>query len=155
MINVVLYEPEIPSNTGNIARTCVLTNSKLHLIKPLGFSLRDKYLKRAGLDYWDLLNLEVYESFEDFLTKNNNPEVFILSTKADKRLDELKIPDNSFLLFGKETAGLPNEIHERFKENRYRIPMREHEKCRSLNLANSVNIALYEGLRQNNYFDLK
>lgn len=154
MINIVLFEPEIPSNTGNIARSCVLTNSKLHLIKPLGFSLNDKYLKRAGLDYWDLLDLEVYDNYEDFLEKNNDPEVFVLSTKADKNISEMQIPDNAYLLFGKETAGLPEEIHEKYKDTRYRIPMRVHEKCRSLNLSNSVNIALYEALRQNDYFDL-
>lgn len=155
MINIVLFEPEIPSNTGNIARTCVLTNSPLHLIKPLGFSLDDKYLKRAGLDYWDLLDLHVYENFDEFLEKNNNPKLFLLSTKAEKSLGEIEIPDNSYLMFGKETAGLPDEIHDKYRDYRYRIPMRNHEKCRSLNLANSVNIALYEALRQHNYFDLK
>ena len=154
MINIVLFEPEIPSNTGNIARTCVLTDSSLHLIKPLGFSLSDKYLKRAGLDYWDLLDLHVYDNFEDFLSKNPDANVFILSTKADKKLSDMKVPDNSFLLFGRETAGLPEEIHKKYKDTRFRIPMRNHEKCRSLNLANSVNIALYEALRQHNYFDL-
>lgn len=154
MFNVVLFEPDIPSNTGNVARTCVLTNSKLHLIKPLGFEIDDKHLKRAGLDYWDLLDLEVYENYDDFIEKNNNPDVYVLSTKADKRLSDMQIPDNAFLLFGKETAGLPDEIHEKYKDTRFRIPMRDHEKCRSLNLANSVNIALYEALRQHNYFDL-
>lgn len=154
MINIVLFEPEIPSNTGNIARTCVLTQSPLHLIKPLGFSLDDKYLKRAGLDYWDLLDLHVYENFDEFMEKNNNPEVYVLSTKAEKPLSEMKIEDNAFLLFGKETAGLPESIHEKFKDTRFRIPMRDHPKCRSLNLSNSVNIALYEALRQNDYFDL-
>lgn len=154
MINIVLFEPEIPSNTGNIARTCVLTNSPLHLIKPLGFSLDDKYLKRAGLDYWDLLDLHVYENFDEFLEKNNDPELFLLSTKADQTLDKMKVPENSYLLFGKETAGLPEYIHNRYPDTRFRIPMRDHEKCRSLNLSNSVNIALYEALRQHDYFDL-
>lgn len=155
MLNIVLFEPEIPSNTGNIARTCVLTDTSLHLIKPLGFSLSDKYLKRAGLDYWDLLDLHVYENFGDFLKKNNNPELYLLSTKADKNLSEMKIEDGAYLLFGKETAGLPQEIHDKYPNTRFRIPMRVHEKCRSLNLSNSVNIALYEALRQNDYFDLK
>ncbi len=154
MINIVLFEPEIPSNTGNIARTCVLTNSSLHLIKPLGFSLNDKYLKRAGLDYWDLLDLHVYDDFNDFLKKNPEADIFILSTKADKRISDMKVPDNAYLLFGRETAGLPEEIHAQFKDSRFRIPMRQHEKCRSLNLANSVNIALYEALRQHDYFEL-
>ncbi len=155
MINIVLYEPDIPSNTGNIARSCVLTDSVLHLIKPLGFSLDDKYLKRAGLDYWDLLKLKVYDNFDDFLEKNKDAEIFVLSTKADRRLDEMDVPDGAYLLFGKETAGLPEEIHKKYADRRFRIPMRDHEKCRSLNLANSVNIALYEALRQHDYFDLK
>ena len=155
MINIVLYQPEIPSNTGNIARTCVLTDSPLHLIKPLGFSLNDKYLKRAGLDYWDLLDLHIYNSFDEFLEKNPKADIFVLSTKAEKSLNKMNIPDNAFLLFGRETAGLPEKIHEQFKENRFRIPMKDHIKCRSLNLANSVNIALYEALRQHNYFNLK
>lgn len=155
MIHIVLYEPEIPANTGNIARTCVLTHSPLHLIKPLGFSLDDKYLKRAGLDYWDLLDVRIYENWEDFKERNGDPDVFILSTKADKKFTEIRIPDNAFLMFGKESAGLPERVHDYYKNTRYRIPMRVHEKCRSLNLSNSVSIALYEALRQNDYFDLE
>ncbi|MEG0494906.1 MAG: tRNA (cytidine(34)-2'-O)-methyltransferase [Eubacterium sp.] len=153
-MNIVLYQPEIPQNTGNIARTCALTNSTLHLIKPLGFSLSDKYVKRAGLDYWDLLDLQVYEDFEDFLSKNPKPEIYVLTTHAKKFYSEIEYKSDGYLLFGKETAGLPDEIHEAYPNNRFRIPMKNHERARSLNLANSVNIVLFEALRQQGFVEL-
>ncbi|MGL4607213.1 MAG: tRNA (uridine(34)/cytosine(34)/5-carboxymethylaminomethyluridine(34)-2'-O)-methyltransferase TrmL [Eubacteriaceae bacterium] len=154
-MNIVLYQPEIPQNTGNIARTCALTNTKLHLIKPLGFSLEEKHLKRAGLDYWDLLDLSLYNSFEEFICLNEGLKLYLLTTKAEKNYTEIEYDENAFLMFGKETAGIPKEIHDAYLENRFRIPMISHEKARSLNLANSVNIVLFESLRQNGFANLK
>lgn len=145
-LNIVLHEPEIPQNTGNIARTCAATGSTLHLIKPLGFSLEDKYLKRAGLDYWGKLNVKVYESFEEFVNKNDNPNIFMASTKATNIYSDVKYDDNSYIMFGKETGGIPEEILKENKKGSIRIPMLND--IRSLNLANSVNIILYEALRQ-------
>ncbi|AFA48147.1 tRNA (uridine(34)/cytosine(34)/5-carboxymethylaminomethyluridine(34)-2'-O)-methyltransferase TrmL [Acetobacterium woodii] len=153
-MNIVLYQPEIPQNTGNIARTCALTETNLHLIKPLGFSLDEKHLKRAGLDYWDLVNLSVYDSFEQFIEKNPAAKLYLLTTKATKFYHQINYDQNAFLMFGKETAGIPEAIHAAYPENRFRIPMRNHEKARSLNLSNAVNIVLYEALRQYNFQDL-
>jgi tRNA (cytidine/uridine-2'-O-)-methyltransferase len=154
MLNIVLYEPEIPQNTGNIARTCALTGTKLHLIEPLGFSMSDKAVKRAGLDYWNLVDISVYLDFEDFLKKNGNPRPYLLTTHATTKYTEIEFKDNDYLMFGRETAGLPDEIHERYYDRRFRIPMRDNPQARSLNLANSVNIVLYEALRQNHFLDL-
>ena len=154
MFNIVLYEPEIPQNTGNIARTCALTETRLHLIEPLGFSISDKAVKRAGLDYWDMLDLAVYEDFDDFYRKNGEPALYLMTTHGDKHYADLTYEDGAYLLFGRETAGLPDAIHRRFLENRFRIPMKDNPHARSLNLANSVNIVLYEALRQQNFFDL-
>jgi len=151
MMNIVLYQPEIPQNTGNISRTCALTETSLHLIKPLGFSLDEKHLKRAGLDYWNLLDLHVYECFEDFKEKNPQSKLYLLTTKAEKFYDAIEYDEDAFLMFGKETAGIPREIHEAYPENRFRIPMRNHEDARSLNLSNAVNIVLYEALRQHRF----
>lgn len=153
-MNIVLYQPEIPQNTGNIARTCALTETNLHLIKPLGFSLDEKHLKRAGLDYWDLVNVNVYESFDEFIEKNPDIKLYILTTKADKFYHEIEYDPNAFLMFGKETAGIPEEIHQVYPDNRFRIPMRNHPKARSLNLSNAVNIVLFEALRQNDFIGL-
>lgn len=153
-MNIVLYQPEIPQNTGNIARTCALTETNLHLIKPLGFSLDEKHLKRAGLDYWDLVNVNVYESFDEFIEKNPDIKLYILTTKADKFYHEIEYDPNAFLMFGKETAGIPEEIHQAYPDNRFRIPMRNHPKARSLNLSNAVNIVLFEALRQNDFIGL-
>ncbi|MDO4289550.1 MAG: tRNA (cytidine(34)-2'-O)-methyltransferase [Eubacterium sp.] len=153
-MNIVLYQPEIPQNTGNIARTCALTNTKLHLIKPLGFSLDEKHLKRAGLDYWDLLELAVYEDWEDFLSKNAGAEIFVSTTHAKHFYSEVDYPENAYLLFGRETAGLPAEIHDAYPHSRFRIPMKNHPRARSLNLANSVNIVLFEALRQHGFPEL-
>jgi tRNA (cytidine/uridine-2'-O-)-methyltransferase len=150
-VNIVLYQPEIPPNTGNIARTCALTGIKLHLIKPLGFHIDDKSLKRAGLDYWHLLNLEVHESLDAFLLKYGNEEIYLSTTKATQYYTEVDYSDNCFIIFGKETAGLPDELHKKYKSNEIKIPMRSHEDVRSLNLSNAVAIIAYEVIRQIGY----
>ena len=151
-MNIVLLEPEIPANTGNIGRTCVATGTKLHLIKPLGFSVEDKYLKRSGLDYWDKLEVFYYENFNDFLEKNNNPPIFMGTTKAKKTYTEVSYNENSFIMFGKESKGIPEEILLDYRETCVRIPMLSD--YRSLNLSNAVAIILYEALRQNNFGEL-
>lgn len=148
-MNIVLLEPEIPANTGNIGRTCVATGSKLHLIKPLGFSIDDKYLKRSGLDYWNKLDVLYYENFKHFLEKNNNPIIFMGTTKAKKTYTEVSYNENSFIMFGKESKGIPEEILLDYRETCIRIPMLSD--YRSLNLSNAVAIVLYEALRQNNF----
>lgn len=147
-INIVLFEPEIPQNTGNIARTCAATNSNLHLIKPLGFSVNDKYLKRAGLDYWNLVNITYHEDFEEFKKFIGNKPVFIATTKESRFYTDVVYEDECYIMFGKETAGLPDYIHNDYKDTRIKIPMIDNEHARSLNLANSVNIVMYEALRQ-------
>ncbi|MEL7646596.1 MAG: tRNA (uridine(34)/cytosine(34)/5-carboxymethylaminomethyluridine(34)-2'-O)-methyltransferase TrmL [Sedimentibacter sp.] len=147
-LNIVLFEPEIPQNTGNIARTCAATGSRLHLIKPLGFSVKDKYLKRAGLDYWNLVDITYYENFDEFIGNVINKEVFISTTKESRFYTDVTYTDGCYIIFGKETAGLPDFIHQRFKESRIKIPMIDNANARSLNLANSVNIVMYEALRQ-------
>ncbi|GAB6108577.1 tRNA (uridine(34)/cytosine(34)/5-carboxymethylaminomethyluridine (34)-2'-O)-methyltransferase TrmL [Fusibacter bizertensis] len=155
MINIVLYQPEIPPNTGNIARSCAITGAKLHLIKPLGFSLDDKHLKRAGLDYWEYLDLEIHENEHAFFEKYGDQKLYFATTKATKYYDETHFDENAFIVFGRETSGLPSYIHENYQESRFKIPMRKNEHLRSLNLSNSVAIILYEALRQNDFFDLK
>ena len=150
-INIVLYQPEIPPNTGNIARTCALTGSKLHLIKPLGFHIDEKSVKRAGLDYWHLLDLEVHDSLEDFLLKYGNEKIFLSTTKATKYHSDVLFEDGCYIIFGKETAGLPESLHIRYKKNEIKIPMLNHADVRSLNLSNSVAIIAYEALRQIGY----
>ena len=146
MINIVLVEPEIPANTGNIARTCAATRSRLHLIKPLGFDISDKAVKRAGLDYWYMVDISVYENVDEFFERNPDGAYWLATTKAKKTYTEAKFTDNCYLLFGKETAGLPEYLRERFSENCIRLPMRED--ARSLNLSNSVAVMCYEALRQ-------
>ena len=152
MINIVLVEPEIPSNTGNIVRTCVATGSVLHLIRPLGFSTDDKMLKRAGLDYWNLVEIYYYDSFDELLAKYPQGRFFYFTTKGRHRHSDVQFQDGDFLVFGKETKGLPEELLMQNEETCLRIPMRE--AARSLNLGNSVAIALYEALRQSDYPDL-
>ncbi|WP_066503664.1 tRNA (uridine(34)/cytosine(34)/5-carboxymethylaminomethyluridine(34)-2'-O)-methyltransferase TrmL [Abyssisolibacter fermentans] len=154
-LNIVLIEPEIPQNTGNIARTCAATGSVLHLIRPLGFSLDSKHLKRAGLDYWDLLDVRYYDSFEELLNKHDKNKFFYATTKANQTHSDVKYSDECFLVFGKETKGIPVDILNGNKEQCIRIPMRNCESARSLNLANSVGIIVYEALRQVNYLDLR
>lgn len=146
MLNIVLVEPEIPMNTGNIARTCAATHSRLHLIRPLGFDISDKAVKRAGLDYWHLVELSVYDSLDDFFAKHPQADLWLATTKAPRQYAEVSFQDECFLFFGKETAGLPLDLRERYKDRCIRIPMRE--EARSLNLANSVAILTYEALRQ-------
>ena len=155
-INIVLHEPEIPQNTGNIARTCAATGASLHIIKPMGFTIDDKKLKRAGLDYWDKLDITYYESYEDFLSKR--PEAigntFFFTTKAPKSYADVSpYPDNVFIMFGKETRGLPEDLLYENKDTCVRIPMRD--SLRSLNLSNSVAIAVYEILRQWDFYGLR
>lgn len=154
-LSIVLYQPEIPPNTGNIARTCAITGTTLHLIKPLGFSIDDKQLKRAGLDYWHLLTLEVHESLEAFLEKYGHRPLFFASTKATTYYDEVSYPENSMIIFGKETSGLPQWIHERYPDRRIKLPMLNHPDLRSLNLSNAANIILFEAMRQNGFDGLK
>ena len=150
-INVVLVEPEIPQNTGNIIRTCAATGATLHLVRPLGFSLEDKYLKRSGLDYWDIANIQYYDSFEEVVEKNPNGTFFYATTKVDQAHSDVKYVDNSFIVFGKETKGLPESLIKANLETSIRIPMLNIEKARSLNLSNSVAIVVYEALRQLDY----
>ncbi len=148
-MNIVLHEPEIPSNTGNIGRTCLATGTTLHLIRPLGFSLNDYYLKRAGMDYWPELDVHIYDDFEDFLQKNPGAHVYMATTKAHQTYDAVNYGPNDFIMFGKESAGIPEEILVDYEKDCIRIPM--NESIRSLNLANSVAIILYEALRQNHF----
>lgn len=152
-INIVLVQPEIPQNTGNIARTCAVTGAKLHLVKPLGFSVDNKYLKRSGLDYWDKLDVEYHESLEEFLQKYKEEKLFFATTKAVNTYADVEYTDNCFILFGKETSGLPEELLKENKENCIRIPMKN--TLRSLNLSNSVAIIVYEALRQDGFDGLE
>lgn len=151
-MNIVLLEPEIPFNTGNIGRTCVATNTKLHLIKPLGFSVDDKSLKRSGLDYWKDLKVFYYENFEEFLSKNKHINLYMATTKAKKIYSDVSFKENDFIMFGKESRGIPESILKKNHENLIRIPM--FDLYRSLNLSNSVAIVLYEALRQQNFYNL-
>lgn len=154
-IHIVLYQPEIPPNTGNIARSCAITGAKLHLIKPLGFNIDDKTLKRAGLDYWEYLDIEVHENEEAFFEKYGNCTIYFATTKATAYYDEQAFKDGDFIMFGRETSGLPPHIHAAYPDKRFKIPMKPHEHLRSLNLSNAVAIVLYEAMRQNNFMNLK
>ena len=145
-MHIVLLEPEIPQNAGNIARTCAVTNTVLHLIKPLGFSVEDKYLKRAGLDYWDKLDVTVYPDLEAFFARNAGGDFYYFSTKASKRYTDIRYGPQSYLIFGRESRGLPEQLIFANPKRAVRIPMRD--ALRSLNLANSVAIAAYEAARQ-------
>lgn len=145
-LNIVLIEPEIPQNTGNIARTCAATGARLHLVRPMGFEVDDRKLKRAGLDYWYLLDITYYDNIDDFFKKNPEGEFFFFSTKAQKKYTDINYPDKAYFVFGKETRGLPEWLLMKNKESTVRIPMLSD--ARSLNLSNSVAIAVYETLRQ-------
>ena len=145
--NIVLVEPEIPQNTGNIARTCAATGARLHLVKSLGFAIDDKSLKRAGLDYWHLLDVTVYENIDEFFERNKGGNMWYLTTKGAKRYDQAEFKDNDYFLFGKETKGLPEELLHDNYDKAIRIPM--IADARSLNLSNSVAIVVYEAIRQN------
>ena len=153
MINIVLYSPEIPQNTGNISRTCAVTGARLHIIKPIGFEISDRTLKRAGLDYWDKLDVTYYENYEDFLEQNSEGEKFYFSAHGKNSYAKIKYPDNSYLIFGRESVGLPKELIEANIDHSVRIPMRKTLRC--LNLSNSVAIAVYELLRQNDFSGLE
>ena len=152
MLNIVLYEPEIPANTGNIGRNCVATNKRLHLIEPLGFRLDEKALKRAGMDYWSDLDVRTYINYEDFLEKNPDAKIYMATTKAPKAYTEVQYEQDCYIMFGKESAGIPEEILVKHKEDCIRIPMAGD--IRSLNLGNSVAIVLYEALRQQGFANL-
>ena len=152
-INIVLLEPEIPQNTGNIARTCAATGASLHLIEPLGFRIDDAKLKRAGLDYWHHLDITYYKDIEDFYTKNPDAKVYYFSTKAPQKYTDITYPEKVYLMFGKETKGLPEELLHANKSHCVRIPMRD--SLRSLNLSNSAAIAVYEVFRQRDFEGLR
>lgn len=152
-INIVLHEPEIPQNTGNIARTCAATGAALHLIRPLGFEIDDRKLKRAGLDYWHYLDITYYDGLEDFFAKNPTADFYCFSTKAKNLYTDIRYPDPVFLFFGKETKGLPEDFLHANPDRCVRLPMREG--LRSLNLSNSVAVAVYEVLRQGNFEGLQ
>lgn len=151
-LNIVLVEPQIPQNTGNISRTCAVTGAKLHLVRPFGFEISDKHLKRAGLDYWDKLDIYYYDDINDFFSKNMGGNFFYFTTKGKKVHSDQQYPDNCYIIFGREDKGLPEELLYNNMENCVRIPMRN--ELRSLNLSNSVAIAVYEVLRQWDYPDL-
>ena len=153
MLNIVLVEPEIPANTGNIARTCAATGAVLHLIKPLGFDISDKAVKRAGLDYWHLVDVRVYENLEEFFEKTGAQDLWLLSTKAPRAYTEAEFSDDCYLLFGKETKGLPETLLAKHYDRCLRIPIRK--EARSLNLSNSVAIVAFEALRQLEFPHLK
>lgn len=149
MINIVLHEPEMPANTGNIGRTCVATGSVLHLIEPLGFRLNEKEIKRAGLDYWEKLDVRRYVNFEDFLERNNYPVIYMATTKSKQTYIDVTYEEGAYIMFGKESAGIPEELLLEYKETAIRIPMLPD--IRSLNLSNSVAIVAYEALRQQGF----
>ena len=151
-INIVLYNPEIPQNTGNISRTCAVTGAALHIIRPTGFEISDRTLKRAGLDYWDKLDVTYYDSFDEFLDKNNGAPMYFFSSHANRSYADIEYPDGVFLIFGRESVGLPRELVEANHEMALRIPMLPTLRC--LNLSNSVAVAVYEVLRQKSFAGL-
>ena len=153
MLNIVLYEPEIPANTGNIGRTCVATGTRLHLIEPLGFRLNEKAIKRAGMDYWSDLDVTTYVNYEEFLEKNPGAKIYMATTKSRQTYTEVSYEPDCYIMFGKESAGIPEEILVNHPDTCVRIPM--IGETRSLNLSNSVAIVLYEALRQNNFDHMK
>lgn len=153
MIDIVLYEPEIPMNTGNIARTCANTGARLNLIEPLGFDISDRAVKRAGLDYWHLVDLHVFKSIDEYFEKRGCGNIWLATTKAPKSYVEADLTGDVALIFGKETAGLPKELRERFYDRCIRIPIKAEARC--LNLSNSAAILCYEALRQQGFPGLK
>ncbi len=152
MINIVLLEPEIPANTGNIGRTCVAAGARLHLIEPMGFQINEKQVRRAGLDYWDKLDYRIYDSYPDFLQKNIGAKIYMATTKAKQVYSEVSYEEDCYIMFGRESAGIPEEILVEHKETAVRIPM--FGEIRSLNLGNSVAVVLYEALRQHGFENL-
>ncbi len=155
MFNIVLVEPEIPANTGNIARTCAVTGCSLHLVKPIGFSIDDKHLKRAGLDYWHLLDIHIHENLGEFLEKTEPSLLYLATTKGASCYTDIRYPQGAYLLFGKETKGLPEKLLKSSPGRCFRIPMRENASARSLNLSNSVAIMVYEAFRQHGFEGIK
>lgn len=153
-LHIVMVNPEIPPNTGNVARSCAATGSVLHLVKPLGFDISDRALKRAGLDYWQYVDVRVHENLESFMGDYGNHTMYLATTKGSRKYSEVRFKDEDMILFGRETAGLPREFIAQHEENAIRIPMSEDTRLRSLNLANSVNIILFEALRQMDFPDL-
>ena len=153
MLNIVLHEPEIPANTGNIGRTCVAAGARLHLIEPLGFRLDEKNLRRAGMDYWKDLDVTTYIDYQDFLKRNPGAKIYMATTKSRQTYTEVEYEDGCYIMFGKESAGIPEEILLDYKETAVRIPMLD--TIRSLNLGNSVSIILYEALRQQGFKELQ
>lgn len=154
-LHIVFVEPEIPGNTGNIARTCAATDTRLHLVKPLGFDISDRAVKRAGLDYWEYVDLEVHENLQEFMEKYGDRRMFLATTKGGTIYTEVEYQDGDMILFGRETRGLPKELIEERKEWAVRIPMSENTRLRSLNLSNCGNIILFEALRQIGFPGLK
>lgn len=154
MINIVLYQPEIPQNTGNIIRTVANTGITLHIIKPLGFRLSNKHLKRAGLDYFDLADVRLYENFDELIESYPDSKFYFASSKAKKFHSDVEYEEGCFIVFGRETSGLPDNIMEEYKDDLIRIPMIKNERARCLNLSNSVAIIVYEALRQLNFRDM-
>ena len=152
MLNIVLHEPEIAMNTGNIGRTCAVTGSRLHLIRPFGFFIDDKKLARAGMDYWHSLDISYYENFDDFVLRNNDPKIYIVETTAQKLYTEVSYERDAFLMFGKESGGIPHDILQNYADTTIKLPMLEGS--RSLNLANCASIVIYEALRQNSFPNL-
>lgn len=153
MVNIVLLEPEIPQNTGNIGRSCVATGSRLHLIEPLGFKIDEKALKRAGMDYWKNLDLHIYKNFEEFKEKNPGARIYMATTKGRNLYTQVQYDEDCYIMFGKESAGIPEEILVEHQEDAIRIPMKSD--IRSLNLSNSVAIVMYEALRQHEFKDME
>lgn len=151
MFHIVLFEPRIPQNTGNIARTCAVTGSALHLIKPYAFKINDKNLKRAGLTYWHILELYEYDDFDDFLAKNAGSRKFLLSSKADKQYSDVVFKDGDMLIFGREDTGVPEWIHQELETTQLKIPMISHPEARCINVSTSVGIVLFEALKQNGF----
>ncbi|MDD6207473.1 MAG: tRNA (cytidine(34)-2'-O)-methyltransferase [Clostridiales bacterium] len=152
MLNIVLHEPEIPANTGNIGRTCVAAGARLHLIEPMGFRITEKQVRRAGLDYWDKLDVTIYDSYPDFLEKNPGAKIYMATTKAHQTYTQVHFEEDAYIMFGKESAGIPEEILVDHEDTCIRIPM--IGDIRSLNLGNSVAIVLYEALRQQGFCDM-
>jgi tRNA (cytidine/uridine-2'-O-)-methyltransferase len=152
-LNIVLYSPEIPQNTGNVSRTCAVTGARLHIIKPIGFEISDRTLKRAGLDYWDKLDVTYYESYDDFLTKNPNAEIWHFTAHTERSYASVNYTDGVFLMFGRESVGLPRELTAQHSDRTLRIPMRGDVRC--LNLSNAVAVAAYEFYRQSGFEDFE
>ncbi len=155
VFNIVLVEPEIPANTGNISRTCALTDTKLHLVEPLGFSISDRMLKRAGLDYWDYLNVEVHKSLNVFMNKHGSKTLYLATTHGINRYTDVSFEPGSYILFGRETRGLPKELIDAHMDRTIRVPMGDNPNLRSLNLSNTVAIVLYEALRQRGFSGMR